>query len=593
MGTGGASVNNNGLIGSATGPAVAVLSGAATLNNNSLGIVDGAIEGLGTTTVNNFGIWKNAAGSSVGTLVSTGTVAFGKTGSFGTLTVAGNATFGAAATTTFRIDSTGASDEILVGGKTTINGGTLVLQGNGGTFVNGTRYTLISSTGAITGNFSLAVSNIPTLLPILGTGDGTIFVDLAQYDYRALATTRNQLAAATMMTSAPTVPLSPAGKGLLLGLSVATPAQVAATLTQMAGDGLTAANTTALRQGAMFMDTVNEQEAFWRSREPIDPNGITIGLPAATSAYLEPAWYTGKPNPIRVQPAPAGLDRTWRLWGAGFGGTQNVADNAFDGSAGQSARIYGAAFGLDAQVNRNLLVGIAGGYSVGSFSVPDRATTGQVDGAHVALYSTFTAGPMYGAINFAYSSFANSTTRNVATPALPAERDEAQFHSKEARLRLEMGSRIGLGGMVSITPFTALQAATLTSNAYVESGNSGIGPSLMSLAVTGHTTTSLPVEIGFRADAQLRMGAATLTPWAQVAFIHEFLTARNNSETLVAIPGAAQQVYGPKAAQNIVQLKGGAQFNITRTASLFVSGQADLAANQWVFGGKGGFRYGW
>jgi outer membrane autotransporter protein len=103
----------------------------------------------------------------------------------------------------------------------------------------------------------------------------------------------------------------------------------------------------------------------------------------------------------------------------------------------------------------------------------------------------------------------------------------------------------------------------------------------------------VPVEIGFRADAQLRMGLATLTPWAQVALVHEFFNSRDQYASLTAIPDTPQRVYGARTARDTLQLKGGAQFSLTRTAALFVSGEADLAPGQHIFSGKGGFRYGW
>lgn len=591
LGKGTESMNNNGTITGATGTALSVSTGVVTLNNNDGGTLDGAVAGNITTTVNNFGAWKTAGGSTAGNFLSSGSLAFGKTGT-GTLTVGGDASFKAGSKTTLNIAADGKSDRILVGGDLAIEGGALALHAIGTGFARGTQYTLLSASGTTTGAFTAITTDLPKYLPVLAAGGGDIAVTLWQYDFRDLAVTRNQYAAAGMVAQAVASPLSAAGTALIVGLNGASDPQVQAGLAQIAGDGLTAAKSLALRQGSQFMGAVADQGAFWRSRESVDPNGITVVPLVPAPVRAGPEWYAGQviPPPPRAPLPPP--DRTVRMWVSGFGGTQTTKGDAVDGSAAQTGSLGGAAVGVDLQLGRNVLLGMAGGYSVGAFSAAERQTSGKNTGLHAAMYTGFTANGFYGAANLGYASYSTATKRELAVAGLPTESESGAYSSSEVRVRMEAGKLFDLG-IGSVTAFTAVQAANLTSHAYVETGISSAGAGLLNLAVPRQTTSSVPAEIGFRAETRLRMGAATLAPWLQVSLVHDFSTRRDNLATLAALPGDAQRVVGPRDARDTLRLKGGAQLTFSPRAALFVSAEADLSSRQRVLTGKGGFRYGW
>lgn len=595
LGVGSESVNNNGSITGAgttattSGTAITVTSGTVVLNNNATGVVDGKIVGLDTTEVNNSGVWKNAAGSNVGTFTNTGALTLSTTGT-GTLAITNGATFGAASTTTLNITAAGTSDRITVAGDAQL-GGLLSLHALGTGYVKGTHYTIMTVDGVVTGTFANVQTDLPKYLPILTWAGDDLTVGLAQYDYRDLALTRNQYAAASAIAQVTATPLTVAGTALIVALDAAAPDAVQAGLTQIAGDGLTAAKSMALRQGSQFLDTVNDQQAFWRSREAVDPNGITI-RPSVAPVSTGPRWYAGQPQALPPRaPLPPG-DRTLRMWISGFGSQQRTSGNAIDGSANQTGHVAGGAVGVDIQLGRNLLLGAAGGYSIGAFNVADRKTSGQNLGMHAAVYMGFTANGFYGAANVGYANYTTSTTRTVDVTGLPTEQIKGSHDSNEMRVRMEAGKLIDLG-IGSVTAFTAIQGATLTSSTYVESSQSVVGPGVLALAFPRQTTYSVPFEIGFRAETRLRMGAATFAPWVQVAYVHEFSPNRDDTQMLAIFPGTPQTVYGAKDARNSLRVKGGAQVSLSQRAALFVTAEATLASNQRVYAGRGGFRYGW
>ena len=595
LGVGSDSINNNGSITGTgataitSGTAMTVTSGTVVLNNNATGVVDGTITGLDTTEVNNFGAWKNAAGSSIGTFTNTGVLTLSTTGT-GTLAIANGATFGAASTTTLNITASGASDKITVAGDAQL-GGLLSLHALGTGYVKGTHYTIMTVGGIVTGTFANVQTDLPKYLPILTWMGNDLTVGLAQYDYRDLALTRNQYAAASSVAQASATPLTAAGTALIVALDAASANDVQAGLTKIAGDGLTAAKSMALRQGSQFLETVNDQQAFWRSREAVDPNGITV-MPTVAPVNPGPRWYAGQPQalPPRLPPPPG--DRTLRMWISGFGSQQRTSGSAIDGSANQTGHTAGGAMGVDIQLGRNLLLGAAGGYSVGAFNVGDRKTSGQNLGIHAALYLGFTANGFYGATNIGYANYTTSTARTVDVTGLPTEQIKGSYGSNEVRVRMEAGKLFDLG-IGSITAFTAIQGATLTSSTYVESSQTAVGPGVLALAFPRQTTYSVPFEIGFRAETRLRMGAAMFAPWVQVAYVHEFSPNRDDTQMLAMFPGTPQTVYGARDARSSLRVKGGAQVSLSPRAALFVTAEATIASNQRVYAGRGGFRYGW
>uniref|UniRef100_UPI0013D4C4C7 autotransporter outer membrane beta-barrel domain-containing protein n=2 Tax=Gammaproteobacteria TaxID=1236 RepID=UPI0013D4C4C7 len=88
-----------------------------------------------------------------GLTVGTGaTVAPGN--SIGTLNVAGPVSFAAGSHYQVEIDAAGRSDRIAASGSATLAGGTVDVAKAPGTYLPGTRYTILTAAGGVTGTFS-------------------------------------------------------------------------------------------------------------------------------------------------------------------------------------------------------------------------------------------------------------------------------------------------------------------------------------------------------------------------------------------------------------------------------------------------------
>ena len=133
-------------------------------------------------------------------------------------------------------------------------------------------------------------------------------------------------------------------------------------LSQLSGEGITAAQNAAFASGRMFDSLMMDQGAFWRSGETADSEGVTYReAPLAYAAEKKkptPAAFKAlKAPPLAYQP------RNWRVWTGGFGGVQSFNGDAIVGSADARTSAAGGAMGFDYQVDPTRLVGVAVGGS--------------------------------------------------------------------------------------------------------------------------------------------------------------------------------------------------------------------------------------
>jgi uncharacterized protein with beta-barrel porin domain len=86
--------------------------------------------------------------------------------------------------------------------------------------------------------------------------------------------------------------------------------------------------------------------------------------------------------------------------------------------------------------------------------MPDRATSGTLDGAHVGGYGVARYGPWYAAGALAFNAFDNKTDRIIAGVGV-TEMATGRFNSDMLNGRLEVGFKQAFNGF-AVTPFAAV-----------------------------------------------------------------------------------------------------------------------------------------
>ncbi len=129
---------------------------------------------------------------------------------------------------------------------------------------------------------------------------------------------------------------------------------------EVAGGGVGGGQQAAIDASRQFGSAMLAQAGFWLFGGGPDLAGIT---PQTYRPMKLGATESEQERIVNQGYQP----RTWRMWTTGFGGTSSLDRDA--ASPDLDARTAGVAVGFDAQIDRTLLVGIAGGYTHSSFEV--------------------------------------------------------------------------------------------------------------------------------------------------------------------------------------------------------------------------------
>ena len=473
----------------------------------------------------------------------------------------------------------GGAGRITVANTATL-GGALAVAVTPGLYGLLTQYTLLTA-GTISGQFAQFISSPPrsSFLSLSGP-----FYDATSVDVTVTRTpfgavpglTRNQRAVGNALEGAYSTTLTgPAATIYTNLLMTGTPDA----LSQLSGEGITAAQNTAFASGTMFDALLMDQGAFWRSGEAADSNGVTF----------RDAPLVSKGPKI---PPPVYQPRTWRVWTGGFGGVQSFNGDASVGSADARTAVAGGAMGFDYQIDPTRLVGVAVGGSEAHFSVPDRTTSGDVVGGHMGAYGVATWGALYAAGLVSYSRFDNWTTRTIAGIG-PTETATGSFASDLVGARLEIGRTYALPRF-NVTPFAALQGSTLWERGFTESSTTGGLPGILGLTYQSQTVSSLPTFLGVQFDTRWAFANGTVwSPFVRAAWVHEFSPDRSTTGSLVSIPGTLFTVDGARAWSNALKVNAGSRVALNRYASLFASFDGEFSNSGNSYGGRGGVRFGW
>jgi outer membrane autotransporter protein len=521
------------------------------------------------------------------------TVTGGTVAPIGTLSIQGNYTQ-TGGLLQFQLAPTSANGKLAVTNTATLGStSTLGVTVTPGLYGLSTPYSLLTA-GAISGQFAQFTSVPPPsrFLSLSGPiyNPTSVDVTVTRTPFGGLAgLTTNQRAVGNALEGAYNTALTgPAAQLYTILLMSGTPES----LSQLSGEGIAAAQNTAFASGSMFNEMLMDQGAFWRNGETADSNGVT--LRAAPLAYAAEKKKPGSAafKALKEPPMPAYQPRTWRLWTGGFGGVQSFSGDASIGSADARNAAAGGAMGFDYQVDPTRLIGFAVGGSESHFSVPDRATSGDLLGGHVGAYGVQTWGALYASGVLSYSRFDNDVRRTIVGVG-PSETATGRFASDLLGARLEVGRSYSLPWL-NVTPFAAVQTATLWQRDFTETSTFNGLPGILGLTYQSRTATSLPTFLGVQFDTRLALANSMVwSPFVRAAWVHEFRPDRSIAATFESVPGTLFAVDGARAWSDALKVNAGSRLSINQYASLFASFDGEFANSGHSYAGRGGIRFSW
>lgn len=502
---------------------LALRTGGGSAHVSNAGIITGTLQLNGPgNTFNNAGTWNTAGGTSTfggagdivtnaasGVINAAGsgavaTTTFDNVGTFinqgrlslvnnlvgDVLQINGNARFASGSVYALDIDGVGNSDRILVNGNAQL-AGILALNVPVGTQVAvGTRYTVLSATGGVSGrwdsiqgtaflNFTLALND---------TYDANNSYLLVQpRPFAAAALTPNQISTAAALDTIPKSGALFSALGLLTSDTAARNA-----FDQLSGE------THASMQTALIDDSRFERAAaIDRLRQAFDAPGAPV-IPVMSYA-------SGGPTMVRgVAP------ERFSIWGQGFGSWGRWNGNGNAATLNRSVGGFNA--GIDMPAFGTWRIGMMAGYT--STGLSARNGQGSSDNYHLGAY----AGTQFGALGLRLGAIQSwhdiRTTRTVMFNGFN-DLLKSSYAARTTQIFGELGYRVGFGA-IALEPFGNLAYVNLRSDGFREVG----GAAALTRAGTsaGITYTTL----GVHASTQVMLGNMQATIRGTLGWRHAF-----------------------------------------------------------------------
>lgn len=462
--------------------------------------------------------------------------------SIGTLNVAGNVAFASGSFYDVDINAAGQSDRILATGTATLSGATVTVNAPTGSYQTGTRYTILTANGGVTGTFASLAQSFPFMQLALSYDANDVYLSVTrnQASFPSVAVTPNQTATAAALQAL--------GSGTVYDAVVQQPSAASA---RQAFDALSgevqASAKTVMIEDSRFV----REAAIDRLRAAFD------GVGAAPSPMLAHA---------SADPSAEAGERI-ALWARAFGAWGSASGNG--NAAGLSRDIGGLFAGGDARVADTWRVGVLTGYSRSSFWIGDRSSSGTSDNYHVAVY----AGTQWGSLAFrsgaAFTWHDIATSRSVSFPGF-VDTLKSDRQARTAQAFGELGYRVQ-AGRLALEPFANAAHVNLSTDGFTENGGAA------ALAVRGDGTDVTFTTLGLRVARDFAFATGpSLTARGSLGWRHAFGDTTPFASLALA-GGSAFSVAGLPIGPDMAVAEAGLDVKLTRSAVLGISydGQFD------------------
>jgi fibronectin-binding autotransporter adhesin len=529
-----------------------------TMNLNA-GVLQ--VTGSLTSPVNVENSTATLSGSgSVGSITNNGVVKPGAASLIGDLTVNGDYTQQAGGSTQIRINSLGQApginnDELIINGQAKLAGALKVLTLDP-TYTPGTRYTILTDMGGVTGTFSLASTNNYRYGAEIIYGTNNVQFELKPTtSLYAGANTQNQASVGTALDG---IVLSNSGTSFASGplfslinnLGIQPVDQQRQAMNQLSGSLFGNIQTVGLQVGNQFQQLVTNT---------LVGNGMFL-------AGGEPSSSSGQD--VRGQSPTGEITRGW-VQGFGVSGNLRSDGNAGGVNYGQG----GAVFGIDGGRDETGVVGLAVGSSY--VQVHDSIdANSQITSYQIGAYALKHDDEKYslGSLTAGYNSY--FTQRNISIPG-SEQVLHANYSGSQIGANAEAGLKLAAGPFL-IQPLIGMQYLYLCQQGFEEYGGSA--------ALNGNRSraNSLRANIGARVllDPWEGWNGAIWTPYTHARFISELLDNDRilNASFAGAPTGGAFTSQGTRIGYNYGVFGEGLEVRINDSWSLL--GNADVMVGE-------------
>lgn len=411
------------------------------------------------------------------------------------------------------------ADLLEVTGNARLAGGLQVI-GQSGTFAPRKTYTLVTTTGGLSGAYQSVVSTLPFLIPTLSYDANNAYLTLQVGGFAQAALTANQASVAAVLDS--TAPNATGDYAAVVG----------------------ALSTLSTQQGQTVMNAISGQNYSGFSSSMVQ--GTQLFLSNFAGQAGGGGSLGGSGRVALAEACDVACDTTspalWGAWGGALGGLGAIS-NGGSNSGALTYNVTGFAGGLDRLVAQGLRIGATVGYQNGNQWVAGFSGSGNSNTFQAGLYANYSEGKVYADAIAGYAYSANQMWRSIAIPGLAPRTAYGLTGANQVYGQVETGYRFDLGGLAEafVTPFVRLQAYTGTQNAFTETGAGSLN-----LSVAQQTTNSLRTVLGAQLGGSMDLGwRDRLAMKVRLGWSHEYAdTARPVTASFAGAPVAPFTTYG-------------------------------------------------
>jgi uncharacterized protein with beta-barrel porin domain len=323
-----------------------------------------------------------------------------------------------------------------------------------------------------------------------------------------------------------------------------------------------------------FADVPEEQRPA-----PLALDDIALGYAAAPAPQV---------------PAPPTFDQRWNVWASAFGRGLNANGNTAVGSSSVSARVFGAASGVDYRWGPDTVTGFAFAGASNSWTVSQSLGTGRSDAFQGGVYGSTHVGPAYVAAALSVGNNWMKTDRM----AFANDHLTSDFNAQSYGGRVEAGWRYAMP-VAAVTPYVAGVAQRYSAPGYSETDLIGGG---FGLQYASASATEIRGEVGARVDTRLAVSDdATLILHGRGAYAHQTVNNPGLIATFQAalapgaLPGSAVNfaVNGAVVPTSLALASAGVELKFNSNWSVAADFHGEFGSGSQSYAGTGTVRYGW
>lgn len=509
--------------------------------------------------------------------------------SIGTLSVAGPVAFAAGSTYHVEVSRDGRSDRIAATGAARLDGGVVslslehaprALTPAEGRSILGTRYTILTAQGGVSGRFEQAVPNFVFLDAALDYASDAVTVAMRRSpaSFASMGGSRNQRGVGSGAEA-----LGP-GDPLYEAILVMPNAQAARTaIQQLSGDSHATAGGTQVAAASYIRSVL-----LARSEAAGAPS--MAGLPGSgqfSAAYSN--YEAASPAQTATTMSLAQAQRHG-LWGQVLG---SYGKTGSDGNAaGSTHRVGGFVVGADGILDNGIKLGAAAGFTETRAQATGGAQSATTASPFAALYGGYATGPLSLQLGAVYAVSSTKSRRSVNflgfSDMLTGDAQGAVLQGYgELGYRIALNQSLGAVTLRHLEPFVGASYTRLSNDGFRERG----GPA--ALTSFARTANLGDVTLGMKGEVSLEIGlAAPLSLRGMLGYRNAFGDVTPTS--LFAFgSGPRFKSAGIPLDRHALVAETGLDLRLSQNLTLAVSYSGQYGERNREHAGKGSLTYRW